>query len=94
MRVCYRGNEVVEAFHRDLSGKVLVDRFIENAIEIDVDALCDGEHTYIAAGCSTSRRPGFLGRLARAAGATIDLATARGRGSRPAASRLRSARSG
>jgi carbamoyl-phosphate synthase large subunit len=49
MRVCYRGNEVVEAFHRDLSGKVLVDRFIENAIEIDVDALCDGEHTYIAA---------------------------------------------
>jgi carbamoyl-phosphate synthase large subunit len=28
---------------------VLVDRFIENAIEIDVDALCDGEHTYIAA---------------------------------------------
>jgi carbamoyl-phosphate synthase large subunit len=49
MRVCYRGNEVVEAFHRDLSGKVLVDRFVENAIEIDVDALCDGEQTYVAA---------------------------------------------
>ena len=49
MRVCYRGNEVVEAFHKDLSGKVLVDRFVENAIEIDVDALCDGEHTYVAA---------------------------------------------
>jgi carbamoyl-phosphate synthase large subunit len=28
---------------------VLVDRFIENAVEIDVDALCDGEHTYVAA---------------------------------------------
>src|SRR5207247_8327540 len=49
MRVCYRGNEVVEAFHRELSGKVLVDRFVENAIEIDVDALCDGEETYVAA---------------------------------------------
>ncbi len=49
MRVCYRGNEVVDAFHRDLSGKVLVDRFVENAIEIDVDALCDSEETYVAA---------------------------------------------
>jgi carbamoyl-phosphate synthase large subunit len=49
MRVCYRGNEVVDAFHKDLRGKVLVDRFVENAVEIDVDALCDGEETYIAA---------------------------------------------
>ncbi len=67
MRICYRANEVVEAFHRDLqvtgsagalpqtgdasgvSGNVLVDRFVENAIEIDVDALCDGTDTYVAA---------------------------------------------
>ena len=28
---------------------MLVDRFLENAIEIDVDALCDGEETYVAA---------------------------------------------
>ena len=50
MRVCYRGAEVVEAFRSRLcSGKVLVDRFVENAIEIDVDALCDGEETYVAA---------------------------------------------
>src|SRR5207342_287298 len=49
MRVCYRGAEVVEAFRADFRGKVLVDRFVENAIEIDVDALCDGEETYIAA---------------------------------------------
>ncbi|BDV26043.1 carbamoyl phosphate synthase large subunit [Corynebacterium ulcerans] len=27
---------------------VLVDRFLDNAIEIDVDALCDGEHVYLA----------------------------------------------
>ena len=32
-----------------VSGSVLVDRFVENAIEIDVDALCDGEDVYIAA---------------------------------------------
>jgi carbamoyl-phosphate synthase large subunit len=63
MRICYRGAEVVDAFHRDLSvaarpetgdadgvpRRVLVDRFIENAIEVDVDALCDGEQTYVAA---------------------------------------------
>src|SRR5690349_18065254 len=49
MRVCYRGTEVVEAFRADFTGKVLVDRFVENAIEIDVDALCDGEETYVAA---------------------------------------------
>ena len=32
-----------------VSGSVLVDRFVENAVEIDVDALCDGEDVYIAA---------------------------------------------
>jgi carbamoyl-phosphate synthase large subunit len=30
-------------------GPVLLDRFVENAIEIDVDALCDGEQVYIGA---------------------------------------------
>jgi len=49
MRVCYRAHEIVEAFHADVQGRVLIDRFVENAIEIDVDALCDGESTYIAA---------------------------------------------
>ncbi|MCS7006849.1 MAG: ATP-grasp domain-containing protein, partial [Gaiellaceae bacterium] len=29
--------------------KVLIDRFVEHAIELDVDALCDGEDVYIAA---------------------------------------------
>ena len=32
-----------------VGGRVLVDRFLEDAIEIDVDALCDGEETYVAA---------------------------------------------
>jgi carbamoyl-phosphate synthase large subunit len=48
MRVCYRPNEVVRAFH-GISGATLVDRFLEQAVEIDVDALCDGVSTYIGA---------------------------------------------
>ena len=34
---------------RRCTGTVLLDRFVENAIELDVDALCDGEEVYIAA---------------------------------------------
>ena len=46
MRVCYSEAEVREV---PVLGKVLVDRFVENAVEVDVDALCDGVETYIAA---------------------------------------------
>jgi carbamoyl-phosphate synthase large subunit len=46
MRVCYRANQVVAAFH-GIDSPTLVDRFLENAVEIDVDALCDGTDTYI-----------------------------------------------
>ncbi|HVC88431.1 MAG TPA: carbamoyl-phosphate synthase large subunit [Gaiellaceae bacterium] len=48
MRVCHRANQVVDAFH-GVHGPTLVDRFLEHAIEIDVDALCDGESTYVGA---------------------------------------------
>jgi len=48
MRVCYRADEVVAAFE-GVDGPTLVDRFVENATELDVDALCDGERTYVAA---------------------------------------------
>ena len=48
MRVCYRADQIHAAFEH-LTGPVLVDRFLEAALEIDVDALCDGEHTYVAA---------------------------------------------
>src|SRR5262249_9479592 len=44
MRVCYDAGELPE-----IDGPVLVDRFLENAIELDVDALCDGRDTYVAA---------------------------------------------
>src|SRR5437868_3406224 len=46
MRVCYDAEDVREMppFER-----ILVDRFVEHAIEIDVDALCDGKDTYVAA---------------------------------------------
>ena len=48
MRVCHDDDQVREAF-AGVQGPTLVDRFLENAIEIDVDALCDGTDTYIAA---------------------------------------------
>ena len=40
MRVCYGPEEVGAAAAG--AGRVLVDRFLEGAVEIDVDALCDG----------------------------------------------------
>jgi carbamoyl-phosphate synthase large subunit len=49
MRVCYQPEDVRDALERQVYGRVLVDRFVEQAIEIDVDALCDGESTYVAA---------------------------------------------
>jgi carbamoyl-phosphate synthase large subunit len=47
MRVCYDPDSVREA--AEVGGTLLVDRFLENAIEIDVDALCDGTQTFVAA---------------------------------------------
>ena len=46
MRVCYTADDVREMppFER-----ILVDRFVEHAVEVDVDALCDGVDTYVAA---------------------------------------------
>jgi carbamoyl-phosphate synthase large subunit len=48
MRVCHSPDDVVRAF-AGVQGPTLVDRFLESAIEIDVDALSDGEDTYVAA---------------------------------------------
>ena len=48
MRVCDDERDL-DAAMAAVSGPVLVDRFVENAIEIDVDALCDGEEVFIGA---------------------------------------------
>ncbi|HEX4518445.1 MAG TPA: carbamoyl-phosphate synthase large subunit [Gaiellaceae bacterium] len=48
MRVCYDESDVHAAMAA-VEGAVLVDRFLENAVELDVDALCDGRETYVAA---------------------------------------------
>jgi carbamoyl-phosphate synthase large subunit len=48
MRICYSVEQVREAM-RGVQGRVLVDRFLENAVEIDVDALADGRRCYVAA---------------------------------------------
>ena len=47
MRVCYAAEAVAEAAEQ--GGRLLVDRFLEGAVEVDVDALCDGEETFVAA---------------------------------------------
>jgi carbamoyl-phosphate synthase large subunit len=47
MRVCYEPEEVAAAAIG--AGRVLIDRFLEGAVEIDVDALCDGAQTFVAA---------------------------------------------
>jgi carbamoyl-phosphate synthase large subunit len=48
MRVCHDPSQVVTAF-KGVHGPTLVDRFLQGAVEIDVDALCDGKETYIGA---------------------------------------------
>ncbi|HET9506429.1 MAG TPA: carbamoyl-phosphate synthase large subunit [Gaiellaceae bacterium] len=48
MRVCY-DEEQVRAATADVTGPALVDRFLEGALEIDVDALCDGVSVHVAA---------------------------------------------
>jgi carbamoyl-phosphate synthase large subunit len=47
MVVCY-DEDTVRGAAPDGS-RVLVDRFLESAVEIDVDAVCDGEETWVAA---------------------------------------------
>ncbi|HYZ79180.1 MAG TPA: carbamoyl-phosphate synthase large subunit [Gaiellaceae bacterium] len=49
MRICYGPADVREALERQVHGPVLVDRFVEDAVEIDVDALCDGDSVHVAA---------------------------------------------
>jgi carbamoyl-phosphate synthase large subunit len=44
MRVCYSADEL-----RTVDRPVLIDRFVEGAIEIDVDAVSDGTYTYVGA---------------------------------------------
>jgi carbamoyl-phosphate synthase large subunit len=48
MRVCYGPDDVPDDPALE-EASILVDRFLEGAIEIDVDALCDGIGTYVAA---------------------------------------------
>jgi carbamoyl-phosphate synthase large subunit len=48
MRVCYEPAEL-RAATGGMEGRVLVDRFLEQALEIDVDAVSDGHDTYMGA---------------------------------------------
>jgi carbamoyl-phosphate synthase large subunit len=62
MAICY-DEEMLEKYIKEATEvnpdhPVLVDKFIEDAIEVDVDALADGDDVFIAASWSTSRWPG------------------------------------
>ena len=59
MEICYSG-EALSAYldanvKADQEHPLLLDRFLENAIEVDVDALCDGEEAYVAGGHAARR---------------------------------------
>ena len=47
MTICYEPESV--AASAPAGARVLVDRFVEGALELDVDALCDGRETFVAA---------------------------------------------
>ncbi len=48
MRVCFDADDVRTGLEQ-ADGRVLIDRFLESAIEIDVDAVSDGEDTFVGA---------------------------------------------
>ncbi len=52
MAIVYGDDELTEYFQthvpEDLAHPILIDKFLEHAIEVDVDALSDGEEVYIA----------------------------------------------
>ena len=50
MEICYSRDALAGYFERTSpSGEIFLDRFLENAIEIDVDALCDSDTVQIGA---------------------------------------------
>jgi carbamoyl-phosphate synthase large subunit len=50
MEICYSRDDLKSYLDRVYSGgEIFLDRFLENAIEIDVDALCDGDEVAIGA---------------------------------------------
>ena len=60
MEICYDRDGLAATWPAPTAatGEIFLDRFLENAIEIDVDALCDGETVQDRRrSCSTSRRP-------------------------------------
>lgn len=50
MEICYSRKDLASYLERVYSGgQIFLDRFLENAIEVDVDALCDGDEVVIGA---------------------------------------------
>jgi carbamoyl-phosphate synthase large subunit len=50
MEICYSREDLASYLERVYrGGEIFLDRFLENSIEVDVDALCDGEEVAIGA---------------------------------------------
>jgi carbamoyl-phosphate synthase large subunit len=50
MEICYSRTDLASYLERVYSGgEIFLDRFLENSIEVDVDALCDGDEVAIGA---------------------------------------------
>jgi carbamoyl-phosphate synthase large subunit len=50
MEICYSRDDLASYLERVYrGGEIFLDRFLENSIEVDVDALCDGEEVAIGA---------------------------------------------
>jgi carbamoyl-phosphate synthase large subunit len=49
MEIVYSGEGLADYLRREAagSGEIYLDRFLENAVEVDVDALCDGQEVWI-----------------------------------------------
>src|SRR4051812_858698 len=48
MEICYSVDDLADYLARTRpAGEIYLDRFLENAIEVDVDALCDGETVWV-----------------------------------------------
>ena len=53
-------NFVLEAFKAAEKNPILIDKFIDNAMEVDVDAISDGKKFLLLVLCNTLRKLVFI----------------------------------
>ena len=64
MQIVYSKEQLVDYVFRSAEATndhpILIDQFIENAFEFDVDALCDGEEVFIGELCNILKKLEFI----------------------------------